>query len=86
MVKAGGAVMKRRQVIAGLFLVSACLCGCETLRHEHRPKPIETADDSDDPNLGEVQSKPPKGFFKGSRLPGGLSPEAREIENNFGIQ
>lgn len=77
--------MKRRQVITGLLLVCACFCGCETLRQRHEPK-LETSDDSDEPNLGEVHSKPPKGFFKGSRLPGGLSPEAREIESNFGIQ
>ncbi|MDR3634603.1 MAG: hypothetical protein P4L84_12430 [Isosphaeraceae bacterium] len=77
--------MKRRQVFAGLFSLGLCLCGCETLRHGHTSKSDDDAD-SDEAAVVGVRAKPPSGFFKGTRLPGGLSSEAREIENDFGIQ
>jgi hypothetical protein len=80
--------MERRQVLAGFLALGLSLCGCQALRNEQGPTARRRDDDDDDEAVAVgVRAKPPKGFFKkGSRLPGGLSPEAREIENNFGIE
>ena len=78
--------MNRRHVIASLVSLAFWVCGCETLRHEREPKLDEVGADSAESAAVGVRSKPPKGFFKGTRLPGALSDEAREIENNLGVQ
>lgn len=80
--------MKRRQAMAGLLLLGACFCGCETLRQGNGQKSEKSAraDDDDEPTTGSVRSKPQAGFFQNSRLSGGLSSEARDIERDFGIQ
>jgi hypothetical protein len=77
--------MKRRSVWLGASLVCASLTGCEPLHHGLRSKPSEPALDSADDKPGEVESAPPKGFFKSSRLPGAWSEEAREVESHLGV-
>ena len=79
--------MKRRQFIMAVGLLGFDLCGCETSRQARMAQRGDSVDEPDDEaHAVGVRARPPKGFFKGSRLPGGLSPEAREIENDFGIQ
>jgi hypothetical protein len=78
--------MNRRLALASLLSLSFTLCACETSRQAQRPSRDDDADDGDEVSAVRVRSKPPKGFFRGSRLPGALSSEAREIENDFGIQ
>ena len=78
-----------------LLAFSALLTGCETFRQTLRPgnrtaKP--QAAESAGPELQgpdavlDVKSATPKPFFKPSRLTGGLSDEAREIEGDMGIR
>ena len=78
--------MKRRIVRLGLLLVCASLAGCQG-NHGLRSN---SSDSMNHPNDGvkvnDVESKPPKGFFKNSRLPGALERPGREIERDFGIR
>jgi hypothetical protein len=86
--------MKRQT--AGLVLMLLTLTGCEPLRHNLRRRD-SAKDDAvsravDDEHEGEqvldVRSshEKPRPFFKSSRLPSGLSSEAREIEGDLGIR
>jgi hypothetical protein len=83
--------MKRQILRLGLALVCACssLSGCELLDHEKRSKSNDAVHEREHEDgadkVGAVESAPPKGFFSGSRLPGGLSSESREVERNLGI-
>lgn len=85
--------MKRR--IPGWALAVACasvgFSGCELFHHEHRPRAIDEPYKSE-PEEKEHESSPdklkeesPSSFFKGSRLPGAMSSEARDIERNLGV-
>ena len=90
--------MNRRYPGVALALVTSCAilaAGCEPLHHNLRPKDrdpevahasgeaVESAGDK----ILDVQSdgKAAKPFFRSSRLSGGLSDEAREIEGSLGI-
>lgn len=85
--------MKRQFFRLGLALVCACsaLSGCDLLRHEQRVKSDELAlareheHEERTEKAGAVESEPPKGFFSKSRLSGGLSSEARDVERNLGV-
>lgn len=81
----------------GGFVISFCLAtaGCDwpnhNLRRDHDKdvsKTSDSAEESDTSKVLDVQSDPakPKSFFKPSRLSGGLSDEAREIEKDMGIK
>ena len=48
-------------------------------------KSKKESDEDEDIKVEGVQSKPPKGFFSGSRLQGGWSDEAHDIEKNLGV-
>ena len=86
--------MKHQTV--GVALTILALSGCEprrhNLRHGDRTKDDAVSKTSDEEREGEqvldVRSshEKPKPFFKSSRLPSGLSSEAREIENDLGIR
>lgn len=94
--------MKRSILGLGLSLVFACSCfsGCELLDREKRARSEDLAqvnehDHGSDHNhdhedsaskVGAVESKPDPGFFKGGRLSGGWSSDARDIERNLGVQ
>jgi hypothetical protein len=88
--------MKRRILRTGLAVGCAVswLAGCETLqRFGRRPasdEPVAKVAKSAEPvEDGEAESKAPagpKGFFKSTRLPGGLSSEANDIERSLGVQ
>jgi len=72
--------------------------GCESLgpRRLHRGSETRVsrdssalpADENETSQIQDVMAEPskPKPFFKSSRLPGGLSDEAREIESHVGIR
>jgi hypothetical protein len=87
--------MLRRILRLGLILACGvpALPGCETLKHETRPRsgPDEPRPAKAQPETGEAQpesgeSTPAKGFFKPSRLSGALSSEGRDIERSLGVQ
>lgn len=84
-----------KRLILGLVCACVCLSGCELLDqqkraksddlaqlHEHEHDP-ETSEETD--SVVAVKSPAPKGFFKGSRLPGALSSDARDIERSLGV-
>jgi hypothetical protein len=83
--------MIRRIFRLGLILAcgASALPGCETLKHETRPR-----SETDEPRAAESQSEPgdssestpSKGFFKSSRLSGAMSSEGRDIERSLGVQ
>jgi hypothetical protein len=77
----------------------ATLGGCETLkktglqasradwqRDQQKEEIAELERAQEDPGAGSEIEREAKGIFKGSRLPGGLSEEAREIERSFNIR
>ncbi len=90
--------MNRRTFGFGLsFLtVSLALPGCDLPHHglRRRGRDADAAeastktDEVESNKIYDVQSDPakPRPFFKGSRLQGGLSDEAREIESHVGIR
>jgi hypothetical protein len=90
--------MNRRLLGVTLTLVLSCLsmAGCQWLNHGLRSQDRDpdvtqaTAEavGSDGDKVLDVQDngKQAKPFFRPSRLSGGLSSEAREIENNLGIR
>lgn len=80
---AGGAVINRRAVIVSLSWLVAALCGCQAMQQGKHSK---SDDDDDDRAVEGVHSTPPKGFFRGTRLPGAMSSEGSEIERDLGIQ
>lgn len=90
----GGVPMKRRLLWLALAAVGVApmLTGCETLhRFGRRPNGSDEAvvKSAMPVEEGEAESKTaagPKGFFKPTRLPGGLSSEANEIERSLGVQ
>lgn len=78
-----------------VLALSTLLTGCETLRQTLRPgsrtAKHQTAEGAESELQGpdvilDVKSATPKPFFKPSRLTGGLSDEAREIEGDMGIR
>ncbi|MHC5537120.1 hypothetical protein ACYOEI_02650 [Singulisphaera rosea] len=82
--------MKLRNFRLGLAMLYACtaLGGCDLLRHETRSESHDSAsdDESDEESKpGKIKSEAPRGFFKSTRLPGGMSDEGREIERDLGI-
>lgn len=87
--------MNRRFLGLGLSLVWACLnlTGCELLDQNKRSSSNEAIQEYDHEQeytesgekSGAVESAPPKGFFTKSRLSGGLSSEARNVERNLGV-
>jgi hypothetical protein len=81
--------MNRRILGLGLCLVCSCigLGGCELLDHEKRSKSNAAVHEHEEgaEKVGAVESAPPKGFFSNSRLSGGLSSEARDVERNLGV-
>lgn len=69
------------------------LSGCETIRQAMglRTNSGGTGDPADSNEIGEdtpldVKSTRPRAFFQNSRLSGGLSDQAREIERDLGIR
>jgi hypothetical protein len=74
--------------------LAAALSGCESLaRHTRQRDPDvkQAGAASDEPEADKVlgvdnQQDKPKGFFKSSRLPGGLSDESRDIEKSLGVK
>ncbi len=79
-------MMNRRTLLSALSLFAATLGGCATARPSRRADDDDLTTDADDEEkVGRVRSKPPKGFFSGSRLQGGWSDEANEIERNLGV-
>lgn len=60
--------------------------GCEGLAHRKVVTETPTSPEPTEATPGDEFSKESRGFFKPSRLPGGLSSEAREIEEHFNIQ
>ncbi len=91
--------MKRRfswLALTVFLAVSAALAGCEAIHRNVRPAKDHDPDvahasgeavESDGNKILDVQSdgKKSKPFFRASRLSGGLSSEAREIEDSLGI-
>jgi hypothetical protein len=90
--------MKRRYLRVPLTLVFAsclALTGCESLHHnlrsQDRDPEVKNAsaetETSDADKVLDVKSdgKTKKPFFSATRLSGGLSSEAREIESDMGI-
>ncbi len=97
----GGCAMNQRSLGVKLTLNFACLvgltlAGCESLHHGLQPKDRDPevahasaeSTESDEDKVLDVKSdsKTKVPFFKSSRLSGGLSPEARDIEKDMGIQ
>ena len=85
----------RRTLAAFLALVcsGSALIGCESFHQNtrKRDRDVDRASaESDEPEKDKVlgvdsdQDKP-KGFFKSSRLPGGMSDESRDIEKSLGV-
>ncbi|WP_406695054.1 hypothetical protein V5E97_28845 [Singulisphaera sp. Ch08] len=78
-----------KRLILGLVCACCCLSGCELLEHDKRsksgdqPHEHEQAEETD--SVGAVKSAAPKNFFFGSRLPGALSSDARDIERSLGV-
>ncbi|WP_422927096.1 hypothetical protein [Singulisphaera sp. PoT] len=72
---------------AVLLLAGIVFTGCDLLNNEVRSSSPATPyeDDDRESKAGAVESKPAKGFFKASRLPGALSNEGRDIERSLGI-
>ena len=82
----------------GLFCFLAGAVGCQT---EHallrKPKATDSTEakesketasevETESSKILDVSSDKPKPFFKASRMPSGLSDEARDIEKDLGIQ
>ncbi|WP_237722508.1 hypothetical protein [Singulisphaera acidiphila] len=80
-----------KRLILGLVCACCCLSGCELLEHNKRAKSGDLAHDheheqtEETDSVGAVKSPPPKGFFHGTRLPGALSSDARDIERSLGV-
>ena len=82
-----------RPDLHGLASAALVALGCETLnlRKNHRDDDPDvkkaSADEVESTKVLDVQSDSakPKPFFRPSRLSGGLSDEAREIESHVGI-
>jgi hypothetical protein len=76
---------------ASLAMAFACTLifasGCETLGKK-RQIATGSETETESTKILDVQSDPskPEPFFRSSRLPGGLSDEAREIERHMNIQ
>jgi hypothetical protein len=73
-------------VALGCAIMLAAAVGCNP---QHRlslrqgatdPAMVGELDDA-----SEKEMRPPRGFFKNSRLPGGVSSQASEIERNLGV-
>jgi hypothetical protein len=90
--------MKRRILIPGLTFLSSylALAGCDwphhSLRKNDRDPDVAQAsaksEDAESNKVLDVTAEPSrkKPFFSSSRLPSGLSDEARDIESHMGIQ
>ena len=80
----------------GLLVLSPLLGGCESLPRRARQseekseaeEPLDARSEvqTDSRKVLDVSSGKPRPFFKSTRLPSGLSDEAREIENSLGVQ
>ncbi|GAC1470989.1 MAG: hypothetical protein NVSMB9_16640 [Isosphaeraceae bacterium] len=93
----GGIPLNRRIQRLALVLLTCVsgLAGCESLHQNLRartpeadtPHGLSERDEVESNKILDVQSDPVKRrpFFRSSRLPGGLSDEAREIESHVGI-
>ncbi len=84
--------MKRSTLRAGLAWFALCsgLAGCEPT-HRQSVRPSKSPDDptswSASPvSKGEEGSDSSKSFLKASRLQGGWSPEANEVERSLGVR
>jgi outer membrane murein-binding lipoprotein Lpp len=82
-----GALSALSAVVLGTCLA---LAGCDSLHHGVRQKDkdesaAEAKKEPDGSEVYDVQSKTKQPFFKPSRLPGAMSDEGRDIENDLGI-
>jgi hypothetical protein len=82
----------RRRIVVWLSLAFGCagalVAGCETyrkqgLRSKSEDPAVRSAAASDEED--SEPNKPPKGFFKPTRLSGALSSEGASIEKDLGI-
>ncbi|MGE3821657.1 MAG: hypothetical protein AB7I30_19775 [Isosphaeraceae bacterium] len=76
-----------------LLGASSTLIGCESIRQSLglRTNGTESTIPAEEEEIGvdtplDVKSARPRAFFQNSRLSGGLSDQAREIERDLGIR